>query len=235
MIERELAALADRVAPAPPPDLPDRVLARIGDLDIDGGRSPRRVWGPVAAGVAALVAASFLSPQVRAVAADVLGVAGIEFSSDTPDAPPEPLAPLPDSRDTSLADAQEQVEFPVDVPVRLGAPEEVIVADAGRVVTMIWRGGSVRLDQFEGDLGPVFEKSVGALEAEVVQIRSAQGWWIGAPHDLTYIDDDGQEVTATARLAGRTLVWETAGGVTFRLEVENLGKLAAVGIARSVR
>ncbi|WP_322938204.1 hypothetical protein [Nocardioides bizhenqiangii] len=235
MIERELAALADRVAPAPPPDLPDRVLARIGDLDIDGGRSPRRVWGPVAAGVAALVAASFLSPQVRAVAADVLGVAGIEFSSDTPDAPPEPREPLPDSRDSSLAEAQAQVDFRVGVPGELGPPETVTVADRGRVASMTWRGGDLRLDQFDGTLGPVFSKQVGVLATEELDVNGATAWWIDAPHDLTYVDRQGREVTATARLAGTTLVWDGGNGVTFRLEGERLNREDAFAIARSVR
>ena len=99
MIERELTALADRVAPPTRPDLPDRVLARIDGLAPRSDRGPKRVRALVAAGLAALVAASFLSPQVRAAAADLLGVAGIEFSSDTPDAPPEPRAPLPDSQE----------------------------------------------------------------------------------------------------------------------------------------
>ena len=222
MIERELVALADRVAPAVRPDLPDRVLARIDGLEQHDDRGPKRVRALVAAGMAALVAASFLSPQVRAAAADLLGVAGIEFSSDTPDAPPEPRAPLPDVQKTPLEEAQAQVDFPISVPDRLGTPDEVLVSDAGRVVTMTWRGGRVLLDQFGGELGPVFTKNLGAVETETVRIRGAEAWWIGAPHDLTYIDRGGREITATARLAGRTLVWDTGGGVTFRLEGERL-------------
>lgn len=232
MIERELAALADRVAPEPRPDLPERVLARIDDLD--SRRSPGRVRGLVAAGVATLVAASFLSPQVRAAAADVLGVAGIEFSSDTPDAPPEPREPLPDSRDSSLAEAQAQVDFPVAVPARLGEPDDVAVADDGRVVTMSWRDGRIVLDQFEGSLGSVFGKDVGPTPVEPVQLGGATGWWIGAAHDLTYVDRDGREVTATTRLSGPSLVWEADAGVTLRLEGTRLGQRAATAIARSV-
>src|SRR5215210_2122175 len=105
MIEHDLAVLADRIAPDVAVDLPDRVLRRIGDDARPGwvATHRRRLVG---AGVASLAALSFLSPQVRAAAADLLGVAGIEISSDTPDAPPEPEAPLPDSQEVSLADAQ---------------------------------------------------------------------------------------------------------------------------------
>lgn len=233
MIERELTALADRVAPEVGPDLPARVLARIDALDAPRDRRPRRVRALVTAGVAAIVALSFLSPQVRAFAAELLGVAGIEFSDDVPDAPPEPQAPLPGSRVTSLDDARERADFAVRVPDRLGEPDRVVVADGGRVVTMTWRGGRVRLDQFDGHLGPVFVKEVGVLAAEVVSVWGSDAWWIGDPHDLTYVSPEGHEVTATARLAGRTLVWE-AGGVSFRLEVERLGRAEATAIARSV-
>jgi hypothetical protein len=236
MIERELAVLADRIAPEARPDLPDRVLARIDDLDTRSGRRPTRAHALVAAGLAALVAASFLSPQVRAVAAELLGVAGIEFSSDTPDAPPEPLAPLPDSEEsTSLTEAQGQVDFPISVPDRLGTPDELLVSDAGRVVTMTWRGGRVLLDQFDGRLGPVFDKSIGFIGTEQVRVHGANAWWIGAPHDLTYVDRGGRELTVTARLAGRTLVWEAGDGVTLRLEGERLSLAEATAIARSLR
>ncbi len=242
MIELELAALADRIAPDEPVDLPDRVLARIGG---DARQAPDNETRPswvathrrrlVAAGVAGLAALSFLSPQVRAAAADLLGVAGIEIFSGTPDAPPEPAIPLPDSRVLSLADAQAEADFPVAVPAVLGPPEEVTVADQGRVVSMAWRGGRVLLDQFEGRLGPVFSKQVGGSAIEEIDINGATGWWIAAPHDLTYVDRDGSEVTATARLAGTTLVWDGGAGVTFRLEGARLDRAEAVTIARSLR
>lgn len=239
MIEDELTALADRVAPGSLPDLPDlpaRVLARIDDLESGGGRRRRPVRALVAAALTALVAASFLSPQVRAFAADLLGVAGIEISSDTPDAPPEPLAPLPDAEaPTSLAEAQAQVGFPILVPARLGPPDEVVVADRGRVVTMSWRDGRIVLGQFDGSLGPVFGKDIGPTSVEPVRLDGARAWWIGAAHDLTYVDREGRAVTATARLAGPSLVWEARSGVTLRLEGVRLGQRDAVAIARSVR
>lgn len=237
MIERELTALADRVAPPDPSDLPERVLARIDGLDgrvAGGDRSPKRVRALVAAGVAAVVAASFLSPQVRAFAADLLGVAGIEFSTDTPDAPPEPKAPLPDSRDTSLEKAQAQVDFPILLPARLGPPDDVTVADSGRVVTMSWTGAGVLLDQFDGSLGPVFLKEVQATEPpQATLVGGVEAWWVGSAHDLTYIDRDGTEITESARRAGRSLVWD-AQNVTFRLEGEGLVLAEARAIARSL-
>lgn len=234
MIEHELALLADRVAPDVAADLPDRVLARIG-ADARPGWVATHRRRLVAAGVAGLAALSFLSPQVRAAAADVLGIAGIEISSETPDAAPEPEAPLPDSHALSLSEARAEADFPIGVPAALGPPDEVTVADQGRVVSMTWRGGTVLLDQFAGRLGPVFAKQVGVEAIEELDVNGSTGWWIDRPHDLTYVGRDGSEVTATARLAGTTLVWDGGAGVTFRLEGDRLGRAEAVAIARSVR
>ena len=100
---------------------------------------------------------------------------------------------------------------------------------------MEWRGGRVLLDQFAGQLGPVFAKQVGVDAIEELDVNGATAWWIDAPHDLTYVDRDGQEVTATARLAGTTLVWDGGNGVTYRLEGERLRRADALAIARSVR
>jgi hypothetical protein len=229
MIERELSALADRLAPDPAPDLTQRVLARLDDRPRRGRRR-----AAIAAAAGALAAGSLLSPQVRAVAEDLLGVAGIEFSSETPDAPLVPREPLPDRQPATVSEARAAVDFPLGVPGVLGTPEEVIVSDDARVVTMSWQGGRLVLDQFAARLGPVFEKHVGGVEYEPVVVAGAGGWWLPEPHDLTYIDRDGHEVTATARLAGPSLIWEAAGGVTLRLEGERLDLDRALRIARSV-
>jgi hypothetical protein len=238
MIEHDLTLLADRVTPEVPVDLADRVLARIEDAGAVVRRRPGRVRAWIAAGLAALAATSFLSPQVRAFASDVLdalGVTGVEVSREAPDAPKEPLVPLPDPRASTLAEAEQKVGFPLGVPELLGPPEQVLVVDHGRVVSMSWREGRLLLDQFEGHLGPVFHKQVGVLALTEVRVGDAEGWWIGGPHDLSYVDRSGRELTATARLAGRTLVWESRTGVTFRLEGEDLDLDRALRIARSVR
>jgi len=228
MLEDDLRAVADRVAPPTPPDLADAVLARL-----DEPTRPRRRWTVAVAAVAALIAALGLSPQVRAFAADLLERAGIVVSDDEPDAAPTPEEPLPSSAQSDLARAVEAATFPLSAPRDLGEPESVTIVDHGRVVSMSWRDGDVVLDQFDGSMGPVFEKQIGDLDIAPVTLDGTIGWWIPGPHDLLYVDRDGEVVSATARLAGRTLIWEREG-VTSRLEVDGLGRREAVAIARTV-
>ncbi|MGH3346788.1 MAG: hypothetical protein ACRDO4_07380 [Nocardioides sp.] len=228
MLEDDLLAVADRVAPPTRPDLADAVLARL-----DEPARPRRRWTVAVAAVATLVAALGFSPQVRAFAADLLERAGIVVSDDEPDAAPTPDEPLPSAAESDLERAAEAATFPLSAPRALGEPGSVTVVDHGRVVSMSWRDGDVVLDQFDGSMGPVFEKQIGDLDVQPVTLDGTAGWWIPGPHDLMYVDRDGEVVSATARLAGRTLIWER-GGVTSRLEVSGLSRREAVAIARSV-
>ena len=106
------------------------------------------------------------------------------------------------------------------VPAALGPPESVIVADpdpggSPRLVTLVYRGGGVRLDQFDGGLDPGFLKS--ASDAEWTQVAAGTALWLPTSHPVTYVDRGGVAHTEAARLAGPTLVW-SAGAVTYRLE-----------------
>ncbi len=228
MLEDDLLAVADRVAPSTPPDLADRVLARL-----DEPTKPRRRWTVAVAAVATLIAALGFSPQVRAFAADLLERAGVVVSDDEPDSAPTPDEPLPSSAQSDLARAVEAATFTLSAPRDLGEPESVTIVDHGRVVSMSWRDGDVVLDQFDGSMGPVFKKQIGGIDIAPVALDGTIGWWIPGPHDLLYVDREGDVVSATARLAGRTLIWEREG-VTSRLEVDGLGRREAVAIASSV-
>jgi hypothetical protein len=228
MLEDDLTAVAERVAVPPRPDLPEAVLARLDEPS----RSHRR-WTAAVAAVAAVVATLALSPQVRAFAVDLLDVAGIEISGDEPDSSPVPQQPLPSSRLSDLEQAAEEAAFPLSVPAALGDPDRVTVVDQGRVVSMTWRDGTVVLDQFDGTLGPVFSKQIGDLDVVLEDVAGDVGAWIPGSHDVMYVDRDGEVVIATARLAGRTLIWGD-GDVTYRLEGADLTRREALTIARSL-
>ncbi|WP_223201000.1 hypothetical protein [Micromonospora sp. M42] len=99
------------------------------------------------------------------------------------------------------------------MPSRLGAPERVLVADpdgAGghRVVSLLYRGGTVRLDAFDGSLDIVFHKRSLGADVTLTQVGGEFAIWVGGPHALAYVDRSGTERVATARLSAATLIWE---------------------------
>ncbi|MGX6603525.1 hypothetical protein ACWKSP_15485 [Micromonosporaceae bacterium Da 78-11] len=201
----------------------------------------RRRWRlVVAAGVAAVAGTIGAVAPARAAVVDgldgLLRIAGIEIRHEAaPHALPTAPSPLPSLQAAGLAEAERAARFDVRVPTALGPPEQVLTADpddtgAPRVVTLVYRGGTVRLDQFDGAAWTFLKTTA---QGEGVQV-GADGWgvWLPAPHAVTYLGRDGVERTATARLATATLIW-VDGEVTYRLE--GLGSLAeAKSIAGSL-
>jgi hypothetical protein len=112
--------------------------------------------------------------------------------------------------------------FRISVPTALGDPETVELADpdrtgAPRVVTLLYRDGTVRLDQFDGRFEPYFAKRVRAPGVVWTGVAGEPAVWVPTPHPVTYIDRDGVRREETARLAGSTLIWGGAAG-SYRLE-----------------
>ncbi|MGC5028818.1 hypothetical protein [Micromonospora sp. DT229] len=245
-LERELRELSAWLETPDPPDVTAQVRARL-TAERTATSAPRlRIRAPrlraavprllavrrrrrwryavVAALVAVLVA---MLPPGRAALADavtgLLRFAGITIStSPDPVLPTASPSPLPAQHPAELMQAQQAVAFPIRLPAALGPPERVLVADPDgsgghRVVTLLWRGGAVRLDAFDGHLDPVFFKQAGAAAAEWTVVDGRQAVWIGAPHPVSYVDRSGVVREESARLAAETLIWER-DGVTYRLE-----------------
>lgn len=213
------------------------------------GMAPRAALAAVlVAVVAATGLAAAVSSDVRAALKDLLGISGavrIERVDRLPDL--SPARDLGLGARTTLAAARRGSAFPVRVPRSLGAPDAVYRSSAapGGVVTLVYLAGDglpatsgqvgllLMALPGRGDIG--FAKLVeGGVGVERVRVGSARGFWIDGPHGLVYADREGEVREESPRLAGRTLVWTTADGVTYRLE-SGLGKAAALGVARSVR
>ncbi|TDB70343.1 hypothetical protein [Micromonospora sp. KC723] len=235
-LERELRELSGWLETSDPPEVATRVRARLA-------APTRHRWRwryPVAVALTALLVA--VLPPGRAALADALAgllrFAGITIStSSAPVMPTGSPSPLPAQRPAGFDEAQRAVRFPIRVPARLGTPEQVLVADPDsggghRVATLLYRGGALRLDAFDGRLDPVFAKQAGGPGAEWVQVGGRQAIWIGGPHPVSYVDRDGVVRTESARLAAATLVWEDAG-VSYRLEGQ-LTRAEALEIAASL-
>lgn len=236
-LERELRDLAAWLEVPDPPDVAARVRARLA-----APVRRRRRWRYYLAVALAVLLVAVLPPGRAAVADAVAGLlrfAGVTIATAPGPAPPtgEP-SPLPTQRSAALREAQRQVNFPIRLPAKLGPPEEVLVADPDatgryRVATLLYRGGTVRLDAFDGGLDPVFHKQASGPDVDWVQVDGDFAIWIGGPHEVAYVDRTGTVRVATARLAASTLIWEDAG-VTYRLEGD-LSKTEATAIGDSLQ
>ncbi|GGN24129.1 hypothetical protein FHR83_002867 [Actinoplanes campanulatus] len=235
----ELRELGGRLRVPPAADQRAAVRARLAR---PAPRRPRARL--ILAGLVATVAASVtLVAPARAAVVEVVGdllrVAGIEVRGEpSRTSLPVTPSPLPSVDGPSLEAARRVAAFPVGVPGALGQPEQVVTADPDprghpRVITMVFRGGTVRFDQFDGRLDTAFVKT--SPDARLVDLGGAilTAAWLPGPHPLTYVGRDGLERSETARLSGPALIW-TTGAVTYRLEgipaIEE-----AVATARSVR
>jgi hypothetical protein len=222
-LEAALRGLGTRIEIPEQPDITASVRKRIA-------QKPRRqILRPVLVGLLALflagVVAFAVSPEVRAGVAEFFGFAGVEFRQDSP--PPIQTDPvLPGEKTISLDEARTQ--FNVRVPKALGDPKEVRVGD-GRVVTLIY--DTVRLDEFDGDFGPAMGKFASAHDIERVKVGNTDALWIPRPHEVLYVDRAGNWRHQSARLSGKTLIWQS-GDKTMRLEGE-LTKEEAIKIASS--
>lgn len=186
---------------------------------------PRRWLAAVSAAAVAVVVG--VVPPARAAVTDAVGrvlrFAGVEIRDGDPGTlgtlPASP-GPLPQVRSVALDEARRVARFPVLAPTTLGVPEVVETADpapdgAPRVVTLLYRGGTVRIDQFDGQVDGAFLKKAG--NARFVNVRGDFGVWVPAPHPVVYIDRFGVERSSAARLAGPTLIWASESA-TYRIE-----------------
>jgi hypothetical protein len=245
-VESELRALGREYEVPPAGDLTAAVRRRL-----EGQAASRRRMPTVRAGVlryrlgwraALVVLVAFLAvliaiPQGRAMISHVFRFAGVELRQEPgPMPPPRSSAALPGQRHMSLEQARHRVSFPILVPATLGRPDEVVVSDRGRVVSLIYRQtryGLVRMDEFAGHLDQVyFEKFVHSGNVTEVAVNGTNGLWVKGPQELVYVTRSGVPAVASARLStGNTLIWAT-GQVALRLE-GSLGKNLALAIARS--
>lgn len=237
-IEVALRDLGARLEIPEPPDVTAAVLSRLE-------RPERRTWGlparVAAAVVLVLLALAVLvtvSPPVRAAVLNLLRFAGIEFSTDSAPAgrPLPTTVVLPGERAVDLATAREQSRFEIAVPAKLGAPDQVLLIDGAppRVVSLIYRGGAVRLDEFDGSLDfAMYKKLLGSGGMAWTQVNGEPAIWVDRPHEVVYVDRDGAFRQESARLSGKTLIWQR-DGVTLRLEGD-FSEAEALELAASVR
>ncbi|MBQ1014494.1 hypothetical protein KBX53_26845 [Micromonospora sp. M51] len=236
-LERELRDLSIWLDTPDPPDVSARVRVR---LSTPAPR--RRRWRSLAAVALVTVLVAVLPPTRAAIADVVTGLlrfAGVSIATAPAPTPPGATAsPLPGQRVVALDEAQRAVRFPIRLPAKLGPPERVLVADPDatgryRVATLLYDGGALRVDAFDGHLDLAFHKEVTPPGANWVQVNGDFAVWVDGPHVLSYVDRAGGIRRETARLAASTLIWQD-NEVSYRLE-GHLTRAEAIEIARSLR
>ena len=213
----ELRALGRDLTARPRDDLADRVMEGIA-APVRHSRARWRRWlAALAVLLAALGVSVAVSAPVRAAIVHVFRFGGVEVREEPGPAPASSPA-LPGEHPTDVAGAGREVGFRVRVPGALGAPDSVTVAD-GRVVSLVYvrPDGPVRVDEFAGDLGVLWEKYADSGTARRVTVAGRDGLWFDGPVTLVYVRPDGTQLPESARLTGRTLVW-LDGGLTLRLD-----------------
>jgi hypothetical protein len=113
----------------------------------------------------------------------------------------------------------------------------VTVSDPGpdgapRIVTLLYRGGKVRIDQFDGQLEPGFIKNASGHGAVWTEVSGRTALWFADAHPIMYVDRTNLQHLETERMSGPALVWEV-GAVTYRLE-GIASQAEAITIAESV-
>ena len=228
------------------PDLLEQRLRELaGDLRIDVpdgfeaavmGRvataRPRRRWRRWAAGLlVGVLGAGVVASPVGAEIREWLGLPGVSVTSGDPvsGTPTVPSASGP----LDLGSAGELAGFDPVVPTVLGDPDGVEVSRDRLVVSLSWTTaqGTVRLDQFRGDVEPLFWKT--ADQAERTSVGTAEALWLPTSHRVVVVSGDGTiRSLPPRRLAAPTLLW-VLGDLTLRLEGD-LDLAGATRIAESV-
>jgi hypothetical protein len=223
-----LIELGRHVEFPPPPDLVPAVRERLGQ---------RGAWRrPVAIALAVLVVAlgaALAVPAARTAILDWLGLRGVRIVR-VEQLPPAPVIGRLDlGRSVPLAEARHQAPW---LLVPREAPDAIYVSPAipGGKLSLLWGTPThvrLLLTQFRGE---AFVQKLIAPAAKVEPVDIGDiGAWLDQPHVLMYRDRHGRFREDTARLAGKTLLWQQ-GNVTLRLEGK-LSKEKALQIARSAR
>lgn len=209
-LEERLDALArDLVVPVPD-GLGDAVMARVATV-----RPRRRVARWLVGLLLGALGAGVVASPVGASLREWLGLPGVTVSSGGP-VTGTPTVP-PATAGGDLEAAADRAQFTPLVPRALGDPDGVEVSADGLVVSLSWSTGqgTVRLDQFRGDVEPLFWKT--ADRASPTSVSGRDALWLPSAHRVVVVSPDGTIRSLPSRLAAPTLLW-VSGELTLRLE-----------------
>jgi hypothetical protein len=224
-LERSLVALGRELAVPETPDLVPAVVAQIGVAPRRRRALPRRRL-VLALAVLALAAlgATLAIPDARSAFLRIFDIGGerIEVVEDLPEIPVTTDLELTLGERVSLDEAKRRSEF--DLRELGGAPDRVYVGPRGTVWFLYGTPERPRLLVSQTPLlaldAPSLHKKLVASGTQVdfVDVDGARGAFLsGEPHFFFLVDEDGNVVEESARLAENVLLWSEAG-VAYRLE-----------------
>ncbi len=238
-LERSLVALGRDLDVPETPDLAHSVLARIGPR-----RAPlltrRRLVVAVAVLALAALGATLAIPEARSAFLRIFDIGGerIEVVDELPEVPLVHDLERTLGERVSLEDARRRSGF--ELRGLEQAPDRVYLGARGTVWFLYGTPERPRLLVAQTPLldvdAPALQKKL--LEAgtavDLVDVDGAQGAFLsGDPHFLFLVDEHGDAVGESARLAGNVLLWDE-GGVAYRLEGD-FGRAEALRLADALR
>jgi hypothetical protein len=238
-LERSLRALAGELDVPDAPDVAAAVLARIEPRRARSVQPSRRLVIAVALVVLAALAATLAVPAARSALLRVLHLGGerIELVDELPEIELQHDLELVLGQRVTLDEARRRSELEIsglDEP-----PDRVYIGERGTVWLLYGTPERVRLLLAEtrrlGVDEHLAKKLVGPeTTVEFVTVDGVPGAFVsGESHLVLLLDEWGEVVGETSRLARDVLIWER-DGVAFRLEGE-LTKDEALAFAESLR
>lgn len=248
-LDRALTLLAGRIAYPPTPALAPAVTTRLAAERRGGTRPPlpglavwtrRRKLVAVTIGLLALFG-------IAAAARLAIGAFEIRIQPGAEPVPSLPtVAPGALGHPATVAEAEAEVGFAIELPPG-DLPTEVsvvegLIGEPGVVVA--WPPGaadyptiggtkwSLLLMVFRSD-AEIALKTVDRFEAvRETTVGGQRAFWIGVPHLISFRTEGGAR--GPYRVFGNVLIWETAEGITYRMETA-LGREEAIALAESLR
>lgn len=221
-LERSLIALGRAVEIPEAPDLGAVVLSRIESATTPRGRRPRWILA-VAVALLAALAATLAIPDARSALLRVLHIGGerIELVEELPPVPTSGVE-LELGEAVTLDLARRRSGFVLrELEER---PDSIYLGAHGTVWFLYGEPERVRLLVAQTplhtlDRGIMMKKfATPETQVEQVSVEGSPGLFLsGQSHFLFLLDEYGQIVEESARLARDVLIWED-GGVAYRLE-----------------
>jgi hypothetical protein len=236
-LERALVAIGRELDV---PETPDLVPAVLEHLAPRPQRRPRRRWTlAVALAVVAALAATLAIPDARSALLRFLHIGGerIEFVDELPEVTAQPDLGFILGQPVSLAEARRTAGF--DLRELDEPPDVVYLGERGTVWFLYGTPERVRLLVAQTPrlrFDPAIIKKVAGqgTQLENVSVNGSPGVFLsGEPHFVLLMDDNGEVIQESGRLARNTLVWSEAG-VAYRLEGD-FSRSEALDLARSLR